>query len=315
MSGFRKAMKEKLKLRAALFGPSGAGKTYTALRMAQGLGGTVAVIDTERRSASKYADRFSFDVLDLEDRSIEGYVRAIKEARAYDVLIVDSLSHAWQELVAEVDRLTQAKYKNNSWSAWSEGTPKQRQLVDAILAFPGHVLATMRSKTEWAASEGRNGKTAPVRVGLAPEQGKGIEYEFDLLLELSTDHVGRILKDRTGKFQDKTIDKPGEDFGAALGAWLDEGEAAPGAGPTARAGKGAAALGAQHADEVDACESIAELDEVTRRRPSFLPARVIGVLELYEEARRAELRGEAAIDDATEDARGKVRAMREAANV
>jgi hypothetical protein len=59
-----------------------------------------------------------------------------------------------------------------------------------------------------------------VRVGLAPEQGKGIEYEFDLLLELSPDHVGHVIKDRTGKFQDVLLEKPGEDFGQALAAWL-----------------------------------------------------------------------------------------------
>ena len=223
---FAPATKSAAKLRAALFGPSGSGKTFSALAIASGLGGRVALIDTERGSASKYADRFAFDVLDLQQPSVENYQAAIAAAGAagYAVLIIDSLSHGWQELLAEVDRLAKLpRHKGNTWSAWAEGTPKQRALVDAILGFPGHVLATMRSKTEWSI-ESRNGKSAPVRVGLAPEQGKGIEYEFDLLLEISQAHVAEVIKDRTGKFQDATLDKPGAEFGAALAAWLADGE-------------------------------------------------------------------------------------------
>lgn len=228
--GFKKATKAQANLHAAIFGPSGAGKTFTSLRVATGLaaGSPIAVIDTERGSASKYADRFSFDVLELEDQSIDGYVAAISEAAkgGYKVLVIDSLSHGWQSLLEEVEKLAKAKYRGNTWSAWSEGTPHQRRLVQAILNYPGHVIATMRSKTEWTTVD-NNGKKTPQRVGLAPEQGKGVEYEFDLLVEISTEHVANVIKDRTGKFQDKLIDKPGEDFGKQLAAWLADGLPSP----------------------------------------------------------------------------------------
>ncbi len=226
---FQRATKTQVKLRLALFGPSGSGKTYTSLRIASGIGGRIAVIDSERNSASRYADRFVFDADTPGDKTIKSYIQAINESAkaGYDVLIIDSLSHAWKELLQEVERLARSKFKGNSWSAWSEGTPMQQTLVDAILSYPGHIIVTMRSKTEWIQEES-NGKSKPVRVGLAPEQGKGIEYEFDILLELTTDHLGTVIKDRTGKFQDKTIDKPGEDFGAALRDWLSDGaEPAP----------------------------------------------------------------------------------------
>jgi len=224
VTGFKKATKAAAKLRAAVFGPSGAGKTFSSLRMATGLGGPIAVIDTERGSASKYSDRFSFDVLELEDQTVQGYVDAIRLAAdgGYAVLVIDSLSHGWQTLLEEVEKLAKAKYRGNTWSAWSEGTPLQRKLVQAILTFPGHVIATMRSKTEWTTVD-NNGRKTPQRVGLAPEQGKGVEYEFDLLVEISTEHVANVIKDRTGKFQDKLIDKPGEDFGRQLAAWLADG--------------------------------------------------------------------------------------------
>jgi hypothetical protein len=226
---FKRAVKSQSKLRAAMFGPSGAGKTYSALAIAPGMGGKIALIDSERSSASKYADRFIFDQQDLVEKTIDEYVEKINEAAAasYDVLIIDSLSHAWQMLLDSVEKLANAKYRGNTWSAWSEGTPEQRKLVNAIVSYPGHVIATMRSKTEWQAGTNDKGKTTPTRIGLAPEQGKGIEYEFDILFEISPEHLAHIIKDRTGKFQDKIIDKPGKEFGQKLVAWLNEGTAPP----------------------------------------------------------------------------------------
>lgn len=222
---FKKATKEQAKLRCAIFGASGSGKTYSALRIAKGLGNKIALIDSERASACKYSDRFNFDVAELESKNIESYVSYIKSAgqAKYDILIIDSLSHAWTELLQEVDSIAKAKFRGNTWSAWSEGTPKQRQLVDAILSFPGHIIATMRCKTEWTLETTSKGSTKPIRVALAPEQGKGIEYEFDLLLELSPEHIGNVIKDRTGKFQDKIIKLPDENFGQQLKDWLSEG--------------------------------------------------------------------------------------------
>lgn len=228
MSGFKKAKKQKELLRMGLFGPSGAGKTYTSLRVMRGLvgkTGRIAVIDSEHRSSNKYADRFEFDVMHLKKgkRGVNEYLAAITEAAAegYDGLVIDSLTHAWQELLEEVDRLGKTKYRGNKWSAWSDATPKQKVLVETILTFPGHVIATMRSKTEWTQEKTDKGKTKPVRVGLAPEQGKGIEYEFDLLMEMDTEHGGNVTKDRTGHLQDRYIEKPGEKMGEWLAGWLD----------------------------------------------------------------------------------------------
>ena len=153
---FLKAVKSKQKLRLAIFGPSGAGKTYTALRIAKGMGGTVGLIDTEFGSASKYADRFDFVTEIIYDNATINHIcSSISEAskNGIDILIIDSVSHAWQELLAEIDQLAKAKYRGNTWSAWSDGTPKQKRLVRAILSYPGHVIATMRSKTEWIVRE------------------------------------------------------------------------------------------------------------------------------------------------------------------
>lgn len=228
---FQKATKRGTRLRCAIFGPSGAGKTFTALRMAKGIGGRVALMDSERRSACKYADRFDFDVAELSDRSLEGYTHMMHAARDYDVLIIDSLTHAWQELIAEVDKLAKAKFRGSSFAAWAEGTPRQKAFVDTLLGLPCHVIATMRSATEWqTVSDG--GRARPQRVGLKPEQGKGIEYEFDLLMQLSPEHIAEVIKDRTGRYQDALIDKPGEEFGQQLRAWLETATPLPELPPT-----------------------------------------------------------------------------------
>ena len=224
---FNQATKTQSKLRLAIFGPSGSGKTYTALRLGAGIageGGRIALIDTEFGSASKYADRFQFDVLNLLDPKVEHMIHAIQAARQYEILIIDSLTHAWKELLIQVDQLARAKYKGNSWAAWSEGTPLQNKMVHALLGFPGHIIATMRTKTEWTINLDKNGKSSPTRVGLAPEQGKGIEYEFDMLMEISPEHTINVIKDRTGKFQDRIIQSPDEAFGAEILDWLNEGQ-------------------------------------------------------------------------------------------
>lgn len=227
---FKKADKKQAKLRCSIFGPSGAGKTFTALRIAKGFlesdlipDAKIAVIDTERGSASKYADRFEFDVLELdsENQSIDHYIAAMNAAKenGYNILVIDSLSHAWQELLQEVDKLAQTKFKGNTFSAWSQGTPKQKKLINAILDFPGHIITTIRSKTEWTIGEDKKVK----REGLSPEQGKGIEYEFDLLIEMNQDHFATVIKDRTGKYQDNIMKCPDEKFGKELVGWLNEG--------------------------------------------------------------------------------------------
>jgi hypothetical protein len=222
--GFKKATKRQAKLRASIYGTSGSGKTFTSLRIATGINNVlkskIGFIDSELGSASKYSDKFEFDVLELENghKSIDDYIRAIKEAEkeGYQILIIDSLSHAWQELLEEVEKLAQTKFKGNTWSAWSQGTPKQKKLIECITSYNGHIITTMRAKTEWHIGEDKKVR----RDGLSPEQGKGIEYEFDFLLEINSDHMATVIKDRSGNFQDQIIKNPNEEFGEKIINWL-----------------------------------------------------------------------------------------------
>lgn len=229
---FQKATKKAARLRMALIGPSGSGKTFSALRIAAGFGGRVGVIDTERGSASKYADRFAFEVLELETFHPERYVEAIREAEkaGIEVLIIDSLSHAWTGKDGALEQVDNAakRQKGNSFGAWREVTPMHNALVDAILRSRCHIIATMRSKTEYVVEQGPNGKQVPRKVGLAPVQRDGMEYEFDVVGDMDGAALV-VTKTRCSDLAEKVLSKPGEDLGRQLRQWLTDG-AAP-AGP------------------------------------------------------------------------------------
>ena len=168
---FRKAVKHGAKLRLAICGPSGSGKTYTLLRLATELGGPMAVVDTERGSASKYADIFDFDVLELDSYDPRRLVEMIDAAAksGYRVLCIDSLSHFWMGKDGEldlVDRIARRSQSNNSFGAWKQVTPLHNELVDRIIGAPMHVLVSLRAKTEWVLErDEKTGKTVYKRVG------------------------------------------------------------------------------------------------------------------------------------------------------
>ncbi len=237
---FKKAQKFEAKLRLALAGPAGSGKTYTALILATALadGQEIAVIDTERGSASKYADLFSFDVMELDSFHPDKFVAGIHEAEqaGYAVLVIDSLSHAWNGiggLLEIVEAITKRSQSKNSFNAWGEATPIQNRLIDAITRSPLHIIVTMRSKTEYVVEMGSNGKTAPRKVGTAPIQRDNVEYEFDVFADLDIENTLIVQKSRCPALSGAVIAKPDAKVADILKAWLS-GEPAPAKEPTYR---------------------------------------------------------------------------------
>lgn len=230
---FTKATRKKARLRLALTGPSGSGKTYSALLLAKGLGGRIAVIDTEHDSASLYAGRAEmpeFEALNLAPPfTPERFIEAVQAAEAggFDVLILDSITHEWNGAggcLELVDEIARARFKGNSWSAWNEVTPRHRDFLDALLRSPLHVIATMRSKTETAQTE-ENGRKKVVKLGMKSEQRDGFEYEMTVVLDLVHDgHFATATKDRTGLFTHTDPKAITEETGKALLQWLEQGD-------------------------------------------------------------------------------------------
>ena len=228
---FSKATKSKLKARIAIDGPSGSGKTYTALVAAGALaqGGKVAVIDTERGSASLYSDIFDFDVLTLDTFSPEIYTQAITAAEkaGYAVIVIDSLSHAWEGEGGALDMVDDAAARSksgNSYTAWRDVTPLHRRMVDTILQSEAHIIATMRSKTEYILETNAKGNQVPRKIGMAPIQRAGMEYEFTVVGDMDLDHKIVITKSRFAPLQDKVATKPTAEFFKPFVDWLSKGE-------------------------------------------------------------------------------------------
>ena len=230
---FQTATKEAAKLRLAISGPSGSGKTYTSLLIAQELGKKIAYIDTEHGSASKYADLFTFDVINMEspyhpDRFVE-YIK-MAEQHEYDVIIVDSLSHAWNGkggLLEIVDNVMARNKSRNNMVGWKEATPIHNRLIENIVSSGLHIIATMRSKQEYVIERDDKGKTTVTKKGMAPIQRDGMEYEFDVWMEMDMDNRGLVQKTRCPELAEGVFKKPGKEVAGILLKWLDGVEPAP----------------------------------------------------------------------------------------
>lgn len=232
LNSARKASRTQLKARVALDGPTGAGKTFTALEWAialQGEGGTTLMIDTEGGSGEWYSDKWTYDALRWEPPYGPGELAdTLKDAQSeYDVTIIDSLSHFWEGEggTLEIVDAAAAKSKGNTYAGWKVGTPALRHLIDTIQHCDMHVIVTMRSKMDYVLTQGKDGKQRPEKVGMAPVMRAGIEYEFTLIGDLDLDHQLAITKSRCSALADKVF-QPGR-AGDAAGLfldWLNDGE-------------------------------------------------------------------------------------------
>jgi hypothetical protein len=231
---FQKAIKRQIKLRLALLGPAGSGKTYSALEIAKHLGGKTALMDSEHASARKYADKFDFDVVEPTSFSPDKYIEIIQmaEQAGYDNLIIDSLSHAWAGKDGILEFVDEEKRKSRSGNAFTEGwgkaTPKHNALIEAMLSCKMHLIVTMRTKMEYVIEEDPNThKKTPRKIGLQPIQRDGLEYEFDVVGDLNQDNDFHITKTRCDQLNGKVITKPGKQLAEILKAWLADGVTPP----------------------------------------------------------------------------------------
>jgi hypothetical protein len=213
-------------------GPSGSGKTFSALQMAKGIvgeRGRIACIDTEHGSASLYSDQAEFDVLELEaPYSPERFIDAISaaESAGYDLLIIDSMTHEWSGKggVLEIhDQVSKTQKGGNSYTAWASVTPRHNAFIERILQSKIHIICTLRSKADFVLETNAQGKQSPRKVGMAPIQRDGIEYEFTSALDISTEgNLATASKDRTRLFRDPLVISV--DTGRLLLNWLECGE-------------------------------------------------------------------------------------------
>lgn len=210
---FQKAQRGTRVPKILLTGPAGGGKTKSALRLMKGLVGnkTIALIDTENASSTIYANEFEFLIANLpkSEQNVAGYQRAmnsaITDAKASGV-IVDSITPAWKDIL---DRSN--KMEGNSFTNWGKLTPIQESFKDFIIAYQVPLICTVRSKQGYVLEVNEKGKTAPKKVGLEMEQGKDIDYDFDIVFKIDQQtHLASIDKCRYTEVEDYFNQNQGE---------------------------------------------------------------------------------------------------------
>lgn len=227
MTGFQKAKKEKIYLKVLLAGASGSGKSYSALKLATGIankmGGRIAAIDTEAGRIRYYANEFDFDDLQLsEPYTPEKYIEAITQAvdGGYSVLIIDSITHEWNYILDQVDKIPGA----NSYTKWGKLTPRHNKFTEKMIQSPINIIATVRGKDAYVLEQDKNGKQVPKKVGLGYTQRDGLEYEYTVTFNIDqTNHVATAQKDNTHLFENK-YEMLTEKDGEALYEWANSGE-------------------------------------------------------------------------------------------
>jgi len=225
----QKATRKKVKLRLNLSAPSGAGKTYSALKLAKGLVGEwskIAVIDTENGSASLYEHLGDFNTIDLQPPfSPERYIQAIDMCltAGMECIIIDSSSHEWSGpggCLEINENLANAKYRGNTWSAWNETTPRHDAFVSKVLHAPVHIITCTRSKMETVMTDDKKVK----KVGMKDIQREGWEYELTVSLNIDRDtHKAIASKDRTELFDNKEPFLISEKTGELIRDWCERG--------------------------------------------------------------------------------------------
>ena len=227
---FKKAERSRVYLKIGFSAPSGCGKTYSALLTAYGLCGDwskIALIDTENGSGELYSSLGGYSVCVLHPPfTPDKYIEAINLAtdNGFSVLIIDSLSHAWNGeggLLEMQDKAARASKSGNSYTAWRDITPLHNKLVNTILQSQIDIIVTVRAKSDYVINQD-GGKTTIKKIGLAPIFREGLEFELTTFFDLSIDHIATASKDRTGQFDGKNF-IPTAETGNIFNAWRNSG--------------------------------------------------------------------------------------------
>jgi AAA domain len=225
---FRKASRKQVKMKLAIAGPSGAGKTASSLLIAYGLAGDwskVGVIDTENGSSELYFNqRFGdtkigeYVIYDMKPPYKPELFIEVLLAMAetgVEVIVIDSLSHEW---IGRGGILDEYNKMGGKFSDWAVLTPRHDRLIDTIRHLPVHVIATMRSKQEYAQAE-TNGKKKVEKLGMASQQRDGMDFEFTTVLQMNMQNFAETDKDRTHMFPVDQIFQPTAETGKKILEW------------------------------------------------------------------------------------------------
>jgi len=219
----RQSERKQAKIKLAIQGAAGSGKTFSSLLLAFGITNNwqkIAVIDSENGSADLYAHLGQYNVLNLNNNySPENYIEAIAicENAGMEVIIIDSISQSWDFLLE-----CHSGMAGNSFTNWGKITPRQNAFIQRILQSRCHIICTMRTKQDYVLTE-RNGKMVPEKVGLKAIMREGVDYEFTIVFDVDMKHIANTSKDRTGLFMGKPEFAISDNTGKRILDWCNSG--------------------------------------------------------------------------------------------
>lgn len=239
-----------------LAGPSGSGKSLSALLLAAGMidvrtdadWADIVVADADNLSSTYYVDTAftvgdgvnepvecvtigRFTLIDFKppyhpDRWIK-LINEVVEAKK-KILILDNFSAEWE---GDGGVLDWTRRLGGRASDWSVTDPAHNRVLDAIRKAPIPIIATLREKQAieiMKVPDGRGGEKTEVRkLGMKPKQREGIEYEFDLQMSIAHDtHTASVGtgKDRTGLFSTRIPSVITPETGRTLANWAKSGD-------------------------------------------------------------------------------------------
>lgn len=254
---FRPAIRSNVNLLIGLAGASGAGKSFSAMRLASGIsnGARFAVIDTENGRASHYADQFQFDVAELrEPFTPHAYAEAIEAAdrAGYPVIVVDSASHEYAGSGGVLD-MQEAEFQrmggrdSAKMASWIKPKMEHKKMMQRLLQTRAHLILCFRAEAKIEIVK-ENGKTVIVPKqslvgidGWIPLTEKTVPFELTVSLLLTPDAPGipkpiKLQQQHRALFPlDKAIT---EDSGRRIAEWAAGGTKAAAASPAKAAPAG-----------------------------------------------------------------------------
>jgi|SRR5579862_1760440 len=261
------AVRERVPLLIGLVAPSGAGKTYSALRLATGIqrvvGGSIFGIDTEARRMLHYADLFQFRHIDFKPpHGPLDYLAAIEHAveKGTGVLIIDSMTHEHSGdggVMDQSERYLERKCKDDEECRkknfmLSLAVPKgqRKKLNRRIVQLGLNCIFCYRAQEKVKPQTGR----APLDLGWQPETTSPLQYDMTatFLLPPHSDGVPNFLPETNAEklytklpVQFRDWFKPGvqlsEDIGERLAKWA-VGDSKPELSPAASGDTTSAAI-------------------------------------------------------------------------
>ena len=243
------AVRTAVPLMLGLVGPSGGGKTFSALRLAAGIqrvtGGEVYMIDTEARRGLHYAEQFRFRHLEfVAPFGPLDYLAAIEHCvkKGAKVCVIDSASHEHEgpggvlEMHDQETRKRAAAWDKSEdavqMGAWGPAKAERRRMINAVLQLPISTIWCFRAKEKLKIIPGK----PPKSMGWMPIAGEEFVYEMTARCLLMPSANGVPTWESNEPGEKETMKRPGqfreiladrvqlsEDVGEAMARWAGGG--------------------------------------------------------------------------------------------